>query len=203
MSAYLEAERQDRAQALEKWLRNSIRRLLSSSNPSRRRPANCRWRADFMNTALEDVVAQAAAVAEASTLTSSNVSAVSAATTELTLSITEISRTGSEFARDRRSSSQMVRMSEAQIEHLSHAAEEIGGIVGMINAIAGQTNMLALNATIEAARAGDPAGALPWSPRRSRRWLNRRGKPPPRSARRSWPFRRRRNCRREYYADRP
>jgi methyl-accepting chemotaxis protein len=41
------------------------------------------------------------------------------------------------------------------IGHLARAAEQIGGFVGMINAIAGKTNMLALNATIEAARAGE------------------------------------------------
>jgi methyl-accepting chemotaxis protein len=38
---------------------------------------------------------------------------------------------------------------------LSSAAERIGTIVQLIQAIASQTNLLALNATIEAARAGD------------------------------------------------
>ncbi|WP_454016504.1 methyl-accepting chemotaxis protein [Azospirillum sp. Marseille-Q6669] len=38
---------------------------------------------------------------------------------------------------------------------LSTAAQEIGGILNLIRAIAGQTNLLALNATIEAARAGE------------------------------------------------
>src|SRR6185503_11951280 len=38
---------------------------------------------------------------------------------------------------------------------LSSAAETIGDVVKLINAIAGQTNLLALNATIEAARAGE------------------------------------------------
>ena len=38
---------------------------------------------------------------------------------------------------------------------LSTAAQEIGGILNIIRAIAGQTNLLALNATIEAARAGE------------------------------------------------
>ena len=35
------------------------------------------------------------------------------------------------------------------------SAERIGGVVQLIQSIAGQTNLLALNATIEAARAGD------------------------------------------------
>ena len=43
------------------------------------------------------------------------------------------------------------------ISALAAAADDIGEIVGVINAISNQTNLLALNATIEAARAG-PAG---------------------------------------------
>lgn len=42
-----------------------------------------------------------------------------------------------------------------KIVALSAASEEIGAIVGSIDAIAKQTNLLALNATIEAARAGE------------------------------------------------
>ncbi|HWR55176.1 MAG TPA: methyl-accepting chemotaxis protein [Negativicutes bacterium] len=38
---------------------------------------------------------------------------------------------------------------------LGQASKEVGKIVGMITAIAGQTNLLALNAAIEAARAGE------------------------------------------------
>jgi hypothetical protein len=41
------------------------------------------------------------------------------------------------------------------IDQLGQAAEQIGGILGLIRQIAGQTNLLALNATIEAARAGE------------------------------------------------
>ena len=47
------------------------------------------------------------------------------------------------------------RQTDARIGKLSHAAQEIGGVVKLITAIAEQTNLLALNATIEAARAGD------------------------------------------------
>jgi methyl-accepting chemotaxis protein len=42
-----------------------------------------------------------------------------------------------------------------KVTALSVASEEIGSIVGTIEAIARQTNLLALNATIEAARAGE------------------------------------------------
>ncbi len=44
---------------------------------------------------------------------------------------------------------------DARINRLSRAAQEIGDVVKLITAIAEQTNLLALNATIEAARAGE------------------------------------------------
>ncbi|PLX39211.1 MAG: hypothetical protein C0606_01335 [Hyphomicrobiales bacterium] len=47
------------------------------------------------------------------------------------------------------------RQSQAEFDRLVAAANEIGGIVQVINDIAEQTNLLALNATIEAARAGE------------------------------------------------
>jgi methyl-accepting chemotaxis protein len=51
--------------------------------------------------------------------------------------------------------SQQAGEAVAMSETLSHHAEAIESILGLIRDIAGQTNLLALNATIEAARAGD------------------------------------------------
>ena len=50
---------------------------------------------------------------------------------------------------------EMANSSNHEIEALSGAAQRIGDVIGMIQAIAAQTNLLALNATIEAARAGE------------------------------------------------
>lgn len=47
------------------------------------------------------------------------------------------------------------KASRGAIDTLTKAADQIGGIVAVINRIAAQTNLLALNATIEAARAGE------------------------------------------------
>jgi methyl-accepting chemotaxis protein len=63
-------------------------------------------------------------------------------------SAVEIARAGGETA----------RVATETVERLGEASTQIGAIVELITAIAGQTHLLALNATIEAARAGD-AGA--------------------------------------------
>jgi methyl-accepting chemotaxis protein len=50
---------------------------------------------------------------------------------------------------------QQAQETDIRIGKLSKAAQQIGDVVKLINAIAEQTNLLALNATIEAARAGE------------------------------------------------
>jgi methyl-accepting chemotaxis protein len=98
---------------------------------------------------------QAATVAAASQQAGMSVQTAAAATEEMSASISEI---GSQVRR----SFDMVRGAVRAVEEtnghvlgLSDAANRIGEIVGLINAIAAQTNLLALNATIEAARAGE------------------------------------------------
>lgn len=49
----------------------------------------------------------------------------------------------------------IVGETSAQLDELGKLSEDIDGVIGMINELAGQTNLLALNAAIEAARAGD------------------------------------------------
>jgi len=98
---------------------------------------------------------QATAVAAASTEASSNVETVASATEELSASTGEIGNRVTEAARvSQKAADESVRTNE-MVQRLSTAANKIGEVVGLINAIAAQTNLLALNATIEAARAGD------------------------------------------------
>ena len=119
-------------------------------------------RADDMGRSAEDLakVAErgrglAEAVATRAEQASMNVQTVASATQELAASIREISsQVQRSVTISNRATDETSRTSEL-IHGLSDAAEKIGNIVQLIQAIASQTNLLALNATIEAARAGE------------------------------------------------
>jgi methyl-accepting chemotaxis protein len=80
---------------------------------------------------------------------------MAAASEELAVSVAEISEamTKSKTATD--SAFSHAGAADEATQRLSNAASAMGGIVGLIQNIAGQINLLALNATIEAARAGE------------------------------------------------
>jgi methyl-accepting chemotaxis protein len=97
----------------------------------------------------------AEAVANRAEQASVNVQTVASATQELAASIREIStQVQRSVSVSNRATHETQRTSEL-VHSLSSAAEKIGNIIQLIQAIASQTNLLALNATIEAARAGD------------------------------------------------
>jgi methyl-accepting chemotaxis protein len=97
----------------------------------------------------------AEAVASRAEQASANVQTVASATQELAASIREIStQVQRSVAVSSRATQETQRTSEL-VNGLSSAADRIGTIIQLIQAIASQTNLLALNATIEAARAGD------------------------------------------------
>lgn len=80
---------------------------------------------------------------------------VAAGAEELNVSVREVSD-GMNKSRD--AADQAVRnvaAADETTQSLNHAAESMGGIVGLIQEITEQINLLALNATIESARAGE------------------------------------------------
>lgn len=98
---------------------------------------------------------QSAGASDSSVQTSSTVQSIAAGAEEMNSSVEEIaqsmavSKVSVDEAYD-----QTIAADEAT-QLLTNAAQSMGGIVELIQAIASQINLLALNATIESARAGD------------------------------------------------
>ena len=110
---------------------------------------------EAVSAASEEMSASSRAMQESVTLANSRAGTVASAAEELSSSVDEISRQVSHSASIANGAVEEANRTSEMINGLSHAAEKIGDVVGIIQDIAGQTNLLALNATIEAARAGD------------------------------------------------
>jgi len=108
-----------------------------------------------LSTIAEQTNAQAAAVASAADIASSNVQTVAAAAEELAHSIEEINQRIAASSRMANDAVGEVEKTNGTVAGLTESAQKIGDVVNLIQSIAGQTNLLALNATIEAARAGE------------------------------------------------
>ena len=98
---------------------------------------------------------RASAVAVASEEMAISIQTVAAAATQLSASAQEVVDEAERSAAMAREAVSRTKETERVVQGLSGAAERIGRVVELINAIADQTNLLALNATIEAARAGE------------------------------------------------
>ena len=98
---------------------------------------------------------QAVSVADAAHQASVGVHALAAAAEALTASIGGIGGQVTRSARMARTAADDAAHTDQIVRALAEGAQRIGDVVGLINTIAGRTNMLALNATIEASRAGE------------------------------------------------
>jgi methyl-accepting chemotaxis protein len=111
--------------------------------------------AETLSLAANETSTKANAVASAASQASSSVQTVAGSAEEMTTSIGTISRRVSDATQRAEGAAAQARKSHDTIHALSEAAERIGAVVQLVQAVASQTNLLALNATIEAARAGE------------------------------------------------
>ena len=156
MAEQLETEeqiaRKQRIEALIAQFDAGIREVLGTVSGAAER---LHGSATTMSANAEQTNRQSAAVSAATEEASANVETVASAGTQLNASIHEIAQ---QVARSAEMAGRAAHEAEAvntRIEGLAQAANKIGEVINLINAIAAQTNLLALNATIEAARAGD------------------------------------------------
>ncbi len=104
---------------------------------------------------VDDASRQSGTAASAATQAASTVSTIASGAEELNSSIREIAQS---MARSKTSVEQVINLADEadrSTHTLTKAAEQMSGIVSLIQDIANQINLLALNATIESARAGD------------------------------------------------
>lgn len=98
---------------------------------------------------------QTAVASSAAEEVNANVRLVAASAHEVGASIREVSNSAQEAAGVAQSAVRAAERADRTVQQLGASSVEIGNVVKVITAIAGQTNILALNAEIEAARAGD------------------------------------------------
>lgn len=106
-------------------------------------------------TSITDVSGQAAEVSSAATQATATIHSVAAATEELTASSLEISSSIATSKSSADKALDLTREADASTTALTRSADQMNGIVELIDDIASQINLLALNATIESARAGE------------------------------------------------
>jgi methyl-accepting chemotaxis protein len=111
--------------------------------------------AETLSHAANETSVKANAVASAASQASNSVQTVAGSAEAMTISIGTISRRVTDATQRAEDAAAQARKSSDTIHALSEAAEKIGAVVQLVQAIAAQTNLLALNATIEAARAGE------------------------------------------------
>ncbi|MDU6731982.1 MAG: HAMP domain-containing protein, partial [Bradyrhizobium sp.] len=103
--------------------------------------------AETLSRAANDTSAKANAVEAAANHANRSVQTVAGSTEEMTNSIGTISRRVSDSTQRAEGAASQAEKSKNTIHSLSDAAEKIGTVVQLVQAIAAQTNLLALNAT--------------------------------------------------------
>jgi methyl-accepting chemotaxis protein len=127
---------------------SALSQLRAASMKLEMRSSELNRAADTVSTEAEQARTRVGAASE-------NVSAAAGSVEELAASIGEIAAQAAKSTDVAGRAVSKAQNTAETMQALGTAANRIGEVVGIIQAIAGQTNLLALNATIEAARAGE------------------------------------------------
>jgi len=136
-------------------LTESATRLTQTSGGLEHGAADTTRQTATVAAAAEEMSVGAKSMAGAAEQVSSNVQTVAAAIEQMAANMTAISQNVESSSTVAQEAAALAQQSNARVNALGTAAEEIGKVIDVIQDIADQTNLLALNATIEAARAGE------------------------------------------------
>lgn len=111
--------------------------------------------ADELSESSDEAVSAAGAALDAGRDVDQSIQSVAAATEQMVMTVSEISRNASQAAEVASNAVTVTDAASDAIGRLDASGKQISEVVKLISSIAQQTNLLALNATIEAARAGE------------------------------------------------
>ncbi|MCU0985713.1 MAG: methyl-accepting chemotaxis protein [Acetobacteraceae bacterium] len=150
-----EREKRRRQEMMERFTRDFAASIGGAIEVLGRNADAMRGHAEEMHGVADRTQAEAGEVAGAADRAAGSLAGVATEAEAMAGTITQIT---SEIGAASRAAADAVADASAAgnlVGQLRQSAEEIGGVLAIIDEIAGKTNLLALNATIEAARAGD------------------------------------------------
>jgi methyl-accepting chemotaxis protein len=112
-------------------------------------------KANMVAVSAEEMSTNMVSVASAMEESTTNIATVVDATHCMSDDISKIAIQTGDARKSAKNAVDQAIFASSQVEQLGKAAEEIGGIIGIIADISDKTNLLALNAAIEAANAGE------------------------------------------------